>query len=45
MAPSKPGSHVLTKLLLYNVRKLSSKFQLSRASGFSDKDFRNIFPI
>jgi hypothetical protein len=35
---------VLTKLLLYNVRKLSCKFQLLWASDFSEEDFRNIFP-
>jgi hypothetical protein len=44
MAPSTPVAMVLTKLLLYNVRKLSCKFQLSSASGFSE-DFGNIFPI
>jgi hypothetical protein len=45
MAPSTPVAMVLTKWLLYNARKLSCKFQLFWASGFSEVDFRNIFPV
>jgi hypothetical protein len=45
MAHQPPAAMVLTKLLLYNARKLSCKFQLFWASGSSSEDFRNIFPI
>jgi hypothetical protein len=44
MAPSTTAAMVLTKLLFYNARKVSCKFQLFWASGSSKEDFRNICP-